>query len=607
VQASVKGLSETRAISLDFREVGLRTLLDVVSRNSGINFVLDKDIRQDLRVTVYLRSAKVENAIDLIVNSNQLAKKIIDDRTILIYPNTPDKQREHQEQVVRVFYLANAEAKAAAAFLKAMLKLREPFVDERSNMVALRDSPENIQLAERLIGLYDTSDPEVLLELEVLEVSSSRLTNLGVKFPDTFTLTPLAPDGGGTGLTLGNITGLGRDRLGLSVAGLLVNLKRTVGDVNTLSAPRIRVKNKEKAKILIGDKIPLVTATVGTGGFVSDSVSYIDVGLKLDVEPTIYPDEEVSIKVALEVSSLGTQVKTSSGTLAYQIGTRTAATLLRLRDGQTQLLAGLISRDERSNASRVPGIGDLPVLGRLFSDQTDSTNRTELVLAITPHVLRNLRQPDAAASELWVGTDAAPRLRAVGGRIDLSANETPIPAVLPAGAAMQPANSGSTPSSARVDLTPPSGVVGLAQRSTPDGKSAFVPTWHGPADVQAGDTFEIHLGVQAGVPVRGMPIMLSYPKDRLNVLEVIEGDFFRKNDMPTNFAKSVDAAEGRIRVGVQRTQNLGASGKGEVISIRFKAIAPGSAEVAVIGMEPMGQGVPVERPALPVIHRVQIK
>lgn len=419
VRAAQTGLSETRPLSLDFRDANLRTVLDVVSRNSGINFILDKDIRQDTRVTVFLKSAKVEEAIDLIVGTYQLAKKVIDGQTILIYPNTADKQREHQEQVVRVFYLANAEAKNAAAFLKAMLKLREPFVDERTNLLALRDTPENVLLAERLIALFDAAEPEVLLELEVLEVSSTRLTELGVRFPDSFSLTPLAPVGA-SGLNLLNIEGITRDRVGVSVGGLLVNLKRAIGDVNTLSAPRIRVKSKEKAKILIGDKIPLITATTGPNGFVADSVSYIDVGLKLDVEPTVYTDDEVAIKIALEVSSLGTQIKTASGTLAYQIGTRNASTLLRLRDGQTQLLAGIISRSERTSANRVPGLGDVPMVGRLFSSQADSADRTELVLAITPHVLRNLRQPDAATGELWVGTDAAPRLRTVGGRLSVA-------------------------------------------------------------------------------------------------------------------------------------------------------------------------------------------
>ena len=130
----------------------------------------------------------------------------------------------------------------------------------------------------------------------------------------------------------------------------------------------------------------------------------------------MYADDEVAIRVALEVSSVAREVRTASGSLAYQIGTRNASTMLRLRDGETQLLAGLISHEDRSSASRLPGLGDLPIAGRLFSAQRDDNSRTELVLAITPRILRNVRQPDASEAELWVGTEANTRLRPPGGR-----------------------------------------------------------------------------------------------------------------------------------------------------------------------------------------------
>ncbi len=402
-------LAETRTISIDFRNAGLRTVLDVVTRHSGISFIFDKDVVNP-EVTVYLQEARVEHAIDLILATHGLSKKVVDARTVLIYPNTPEKQREHREQVIRVFHLVSAEAKGAAAFLRAMLRIEEPYVDERANLLALRDSPENIRIAERLVSLYDSNEPEVLLDLEVIEVRTSRLTDLGIKFPDALSLTPLPPVGE-IGLTLDNLRGIDSGRVGVGIGGLLINFKREVGDFNTLANPRIRARNREKAKILIGDKVPVITTTTGLGGFVSDSVSYLDVGLKLEVDSTVYADDEVAIRVALEVSSIAREVRTTSGSLAYQIGTRNASTLLRLRDGETQLLAGLISNEDRSSASRIPGVGDLPVAGRLFSNQRDDTQRTELVLAITPRILRNIRTPDITEAELWIGTEAATRLK----------------------------------------------------------------------------------------------------------------------------------------------------------------------------------------------------
>lgn len=593
VRASQAVLAEMRPISLDFRDASLRTVLDVVSRNSGINFVIDKDVRSDTRVTVYLRNAKVEDALDLIVSTNQLAKKVIDSKTIVIYPNTADKQKEHQEQVVRVFYLASAEAKGAAAFLKSMLKIRDPFVDERSNMLSLRETPENIQLAERLIALYDAGEPEVLLEVEVMEVSSTRLTDLGIKYPDAFSLTPLSPSGG-SDLTLGNIRGLNSDRIALGVSGLIVNLKREVGDFTTLANPKIRARNKEKAKILIGDKIPVISATTGQTGFVADTVSYLDVGIKLDVEPTVYADDEVAIKVALEVSALGSSVKTSSGTLAYQIGTRNASTLLRLRDGETQMLGGLISREDRSKASRVPGAGDLPVLGRLFSSQQDNSLRTELVLAITPHILRNIRHPEANETELWVGTEMAPKLRPVGGLRASVAQDSGAAAAPPAG----PAAAAAQP--------------GLAQAGSPEpqkaeGASVSGLKWAAPTEGKVGDVLEFKLALNSSVPLRGLPMEFAFDKSRLQLVEVQEGEYFRQGGTATSFSTSGDGKDGTVRVGVLRNMPSGASGEGLLLTLRLKALAAGVAEVRIAGAQPVGVSAIAPALALPPALSLSIK
>jgi general secretion pathway protein D len=618
-------LAETRPISLDFRDASLRTVLDVVSRNSGVNFILDRDIRPETRVTVFLRQARVEDALDLIIGTNQLAKKVIDTQTVLVYPNTPEKQREYQEQVVRVFYLASAEAKGAAAFLRAMLRIREPFIDERSNMLALRDSPENIQLAARLIALYDAGEPEVLLEVEVLEVSTTRLTELGIKYPDTFSLTPLPPTGQ-SGLTLGNVADLNRDRVALGVAGLLINLKSQVGDFNTLANPRIRARNKEKAKVLIGDKIPVITTTTGTGSFVSESVSYLDVGLKLEVEPTIYADDDVAIKLSLEVSTLGTSVKTNSGTLAYQIGTRTATTALRLRDGETQLLGGLINKEERKSSSRVPGLGDLPVLGRLFSSDLDTALRTELLLAITPRILRNIRRPDSNETELWVGTDALPRLRlatAAPAAPEEAAAQSGSGAAVNTGAtsgAAQPASAGTPavpvhasmavdsapsanqamPAPAGPAIQPPGGVVASA-------KPAFLLRWSGPAETRVGETIDVALGLFQAQGLRGLPVDISYDKSRLQLVDALEGDFFQRGNASTSFSKSLDATGGRARVGVLRNQALGAAGDGTLLTLRFKATAAGPATIRLESAQPISMDAVSAAPAPPVPWTINVR
>lgn len=567
-------LTETRPISLDFRDASLRTVLDVVTRNSGISFILDKDIRPDARVTVYLRGARVEDALDLIVGTNQLAKKVIDDKTVVIYPNTPDKQREYQEQVLRVFYIASADARGAAAFLKAMLKIREPFVDERTNMVALRDSPENIQLAERLIALYDAGEPEVLLEVEVLEVSSNRLSELGLALPKNISLTA-QPPAGESALTLANVRDLTRDRITLGVGSATVNLRREVGDFTTLANPRIRTRSKEKAKIMIGDKVPVVSATTGQAGFVADTVSYIDVGLKLEVEPTVYANDEVSIRVGLEVSTLGTATKTQSGTLAYQIGTRNASTQLRLRDNETQLLAGLISRDEGNSATRVPGLGDIPGLGRLFSSTTDTTKRTELVLAITPRILRNVRQPDASETELWVGTEAMPKMRPIGG-LRASAASAPAPAT--AGASLQP-GMGALPA--------PDAPLAVAAAAVP-ASEGLAYRWVAPSEIKPGDVFEVQLMQAGSESLRGAMLEVKFNAERLQLLEPVEGEFFKQDGAATSVSRAGgEGRDGLLRFGVMRNAATGVSGQGTALRLRFKALNAGDADLRLESVKPI--------------------
>ena len=579
VRASQKGLVETRPITLDFRDANLRNVLDVVSRNSGINFVLDKDIRGDQRVTVFAKDVRFEDALDMVLNTSQLARKVLDSKTILIYPNTADKQREHQEQLVKVFYLTNGDPKGAAAFLKANMKIREPYVDEHNKLLSLHDSLENIQLAERLLTLFDNPEPEVLLDAEVLEVNADRLTELGVSLPTQITLTPLSLPGTGTGtgggLTLGSFP-LGRSNFGIGIPPTTINFRREVGDVNTLANPRIRTRSGEKAKVLIGDKIPIITTTTtpGVAGFVSESVNYQDVGIKLDVEPTVYPDDDVSIRLNLEVSSLGAQTKTASGTVAYQISTRDASTLLRLHDGETQLLAGLISSAERSSAARFPGLGDIPVLGRLFSDQTDSHSRTELVLAITPHIVRSQPHLDAADAEAWVGTDAYQRLKPVGGRFDTAEAPTAVtrsPATAPATAPAHPAASATGPA--------PAGAGKPALESVAPG-SAPVVSWSAPAGVQAGQVFDVQLQLRTGVPIGTLGLSIRYPSELLGLV-----GFTGSPDMPEAPAQGSPAAhnepDGVGVIDLQRMVSAASAVPLSLVRLQFKALKAGDAQVAV--------------------------
>ncbi|MEQ1600475.1 MAG: secretin N-terminal domain-containing protein [Methylophilaceae bacterium] len=397
-----------KPVTLEFRDVNIKMLFESLSRATGINFILDKDIKTDTKATAFIKKAPIEDAIEMVLATNGLQKKALTETSALIYPNTPQKIKDYKELMIRSFYLTNASAKQVAATLRTVLKSRDVVVDDRLNMIVMRDTPEVVRLAEKLVAANDLADPEVMLEIEVLEISRSRLQELGIVYPNKLAV---ATSASATALTLQALRSTFRngavDASQINVSpNPTANFKKTADDINLISNPRIRVRNNEKAKVLVGDKIPIITTTSTANVGISENVTYIDVGLKLDVEPRITLDDFVNIKIGLEVSSLGDPVKNSAGlTIAYKIGTRNASTLLRLKDGETQILAGLILDDERKSANKLPALGDIPLLGRLFSDHTDSKSKTEIVLAITPHILGNISRPDAEVSEYWSGTE----------------------------------------------------------------------------------------------------------------------------------------------------------------------------------------------------------
>lgn len=413
-----------KPIALEFRDASLKSVFEVLARSSGINFVFDKDVKGDAKVTVFVRNSPLEDVIQLILTTNQLGRKLLNDNSFLIYPNTQAKAKEYQELVVRSFYLANTDVKQAQTLVKTVAKSKDVFADEKLNLLIVKDTPESIRLIERLIDSLDLAEPEVMLEVEVLEVSRTRLNELGVDWPDSIgygllqsqaTTTTIVDGVTQSVTTPGGALATGyidlKDRSGLTsfVANpaLTLNLRGQNADTNVLANPRIRVKNREKAKIHIGEKLPVFTTTSTANVGVSSSVSYLDVGIKLDVESTVALDDDVSIKVGLEVSNIVKEVSGPSGTLAYQVGTRAASTVLRLKNGETSVLAGLISDEERKTSNHLPGIGEVPVLGRLFGSHKDSTVKSEIILLITPRVLRNIHRPDFGQPALPSGTEMA--------------------------------------------------------------------------------------------------------------------------------------------------------------------------------------------------------
>ncbi|HWS11934.1 MAG TPA: secretin and TonB N-terminal domain-containing protein, partial [Rhodocyclaceae bacterium] len=430
----------SKPVSLEFRDANVKMIFDVLARTSGINFVFDKDVRNDLKATIFVRKIAIEDAIDLLLLQSQLEKRILNDNTILIYPNTPQKTKDYQDLVIKSFYIGNADVKQTLNLIKTILKTKDVYVDEKLNLLIMRDTPDAIRIAEKLIAAQDMAEPEVMLEVEVAEVVRSTDTNIGVQLPESIAFT----------IDTSNWNARGPDTL----QGTL-NFKDRAGAGNILANPRIRVKNKEKARVLIGDRVPVIqssttpvqggTTTGATNLVVSQSVQYLDVGLKLEVEPQIYLGDEVSIKLSLEVNTLGEQVTTDTGTVAYRVGTRTANTTLRLKDLETATFTGLIRDDELRGTQKIIGLGDIPILGRLFSNVAKTNTRTEIVLSITPFIVRNVRSQAPLVTEFVSGSESSLKAKPLGQRPVPESEPVSLQGAPGAAAPARPATRAATP------------------------------------------------------------------------------------------------------------------------------------------------------------------
>ncbi|NHZ99839.1 cohesin domain-containing protein [Massilia sp. CCM 8734] len=590
-------------ISLEFRDAPLKSVLEVVAKVSGLNFYYDKDIRPDLKATVFAKNTTTEDAIRLLLVTNQLEQKILNENSLLIYPSTAQKLKEYQTLAVRSFYLTNADVKAVSNSIKTIVKTKDMVVDERLGIIIVRDTPEAIRIAERIVALQDLGDSEVLLDVQVMEVKRSRLMDLGVQWPSQLALSPLQV--GSNPLTLDTLRGLNSGNIQATLGNVLIKANKEDQTGNILANPRIRVRNKDKAKIQIGDRVPVITTTSTSTGFVSESVAYVDVGLKLEVEPNIYLDDDVAIKVNLEVSNLVREIVSRSGTLAYQIGSRGASTVLRLKNGETQILAGLISDEDRTTANKVPLVGDLPIAGRLFGSQKDDTQRTEILLSITPHVVRSIGRPDMLDAEFDSGTEASigtPTLRLATALAEPADKE-----------GAKEAGKGAARDGAREVATVSAGTGAAAGAVAPDSRAGAVGTfslaWQGPAQVKVGEQFSVVLKLSSEQALRGLPALMGFDPQVFQVANVQEGDFFKQGNGKTSFTQRVDAAQGKAFFALVRQSESGSdngiNGSGALVTVTFKALkAAAATKLQLLSATP--EPVSVVPPALPVEHVMRV-
>src|SRR4051794_40316689 len=400
--------------SLTFRDASSRDVFTAISRLANISLIFDAAFR-DTAVTVDLRNTTLEDALGTVAGATRSFFRVTAPKTIVVIPDTPAKRREYEEEIVKTFYLSNADLKETMDLLRMVLDARRISPTTATNALTIKDTPERIAAAARVLSAIDKARPEVIIDVELLEVDRTRLLEYGLQIaspanPPTGLNGSIgvATDAGGaiTLETLKNLTSA--DVLATGIPTLYYRLLKSDSNTRTLANPQLRTIDGVAAKARFGEQVPVPVTTfapIATGGTAQQpitSFNYQNIGVNIDITPRTHHDHDVTLQLTVVVSNIS---GTGFGGLPT-FGNREINTLIRLRDGETNMLAGLIRDDERNTLDGIPGLVDLPLIGRLFAHNTKTQNQTDVILTLTPHIIRVLDLTEADLRPFRVGRDS---------------------------------------------------------------------------------------------------------------------------------------------------------------------------------------------------------
>ncbi len=406
-------LASPERIDVDFRhKTGLLAILRVLAQSGGVNLLFDPDLA-DKPVAVTLRQVTLREALDRICQISESRYFVLDGRNILVAPDTESARSRYQELVVKNIYFSNVEADEAKRIMEQAARLQRLIVNKPSNSLIVADSAENVVLAERLARFIDKRKGEVEIDVEIMEVDRKRLKQYGTELSSWSVGAALSGSGGGLSADALRAVDLSADVL-LSVPQAVWRFMATVTDSKILAQPKVRGMDKERVEIQLGEKRPIPTTTfvpLSQGSLNQQpitSYSMTDVGITLNITPTIHLNEEVTLEL---VFSLTYVIDIGSATLPPTLGNRRVTTRLRLRTGETGIIAGLMRGSTTTSRTGVPLLNDIPLLRDLFSSNRREHERTDILLSITPRILR---MPEITRGDLephFIGTEARPGLQ----------------------------------------------------------------------------------------------------------------------------------------------------------------------------------------------------
>lgn len=638
--------ASTRPIDLVFpQETNVKKIYQYLAAAAGINVIYDPQLKDD-KYSLDLRGVTFQKALETLMRQAGHFYKVIDERTILVAQDTKQNRQEYEDLVVRTFFLSNGDVKDVSNMVRSILDLRRMQPIPQLNAIVIRDTADKVAVAERIIEVNDKAKAEVLIDVELIQLSSKKALELGTKLGAYSTSGAiLGSDGKAiTSLPWNDLWKISLSDFSFSVPTITFNFIKDNSDTEVLARPQLRIAEGEKAQLIIGDKVPVPVTTlntqqaIGGSGIVPiTSFQYQDVGIKIEIEPRVHHNKEVTLKLTVEASNVSGYVKNTSGPDQPTIGTRTITSTIRLRDGETNVLAGLIRKDVSSSKTSIPFLGDLPLIGTLFSNVRDETNRTDLLLTLTPRIVRAPQITDEDLVPIWVGTENNVSFSGRSTRVEspnatgtpfdatpagFGQNVTPAPArpagpaargsALPQSPVLPQGGGPSDPFRRPTTSTPPSTPRGMATQAEVDAPAQVpspvvaVPTVSLALQASSG---ELALGGTTTVSLEGLAGLAD-----LNALEltvewdpaVVEVSSMAPGVWSSQLAPGLvrfeaDRVPGRARLSFNRTGTGIGLPSGELARLTLKAVSPGQSTVRVSAGTALGRSGGARTGASPVL------
>ncbi|MGB5342867.1 MAG: secretin N-terminal domain-containing protein [Thermoanaerobaculia bacterium] len=414
-------------ISLSFpKPVSVTSIYRALGRAFGIDVLFDPKMREQ-EISIELEDATAQEALEILMRASGHFYKVLNEQSIIVIEDSPQNRRAYEDLVIQTFFLSNAEVKDVMTMLRSLVGAKSVAANDQLNAIALRDTADKVKVAESIIRTNDKSRGEVVVDVELLQINTSKLQELGVLLTDytiTQFLDPALQVGDSGAFRVSDLEFINQGDWLVSIPGFVYDFVKTSTEAQLLASPQVRISDGEQATVHIGEQVPIPVTTFNTSGTIGGNIvpitsfQYQDIGIRLDIQPRLHHNKEITLELKVEVSNISGFVTGVGDQQQPIIGTRRVESTIRLMDGETNFLAGLIRTDETVTDTGIPGLMDLPLIGRLFTHKKTDAKRTDLILTLTPHIIRTPNVDEEDLAPIWVGTEANITFRGGSPRVE---------------------------------------------------------------------------------------------------------------------------------------------------------------------------------------------